>query len=167
MECMKYLIALLAVAGIVVSSMALHVHLMDPNAAPPCAVSEHWDCGAVGHSRFSWILPKTMDEIDGDAPPGRLHGPVAALGIAAYAVIAVLALMGRMGLVFELAQVGFFFAAFLSYIEAFILEKWCIYCVWSQGIIAALFLLSALALLLEWRKRRAGSTAAATSVQAG
>jgi uncharacterized membrane protein len=59
--------------------------------------------------------------------------------------------------------VGFFFAAFLSYIEAFILEKWCIYCVWSQGIIAALFLLSALALLLEWRKRRAGSTGAAAS----
>jgi hypothetical protein len=140
---------------------------MDPNAAPPCAVSEHWDCGAVGHSRFSWILPKTMDEIDGTVPPSRLHVPVAALGIAAYAVIAILALMGRMGLVFELAQVGFFFAAFLSYIEAFILEKWCIYCVWSQGIIAALFLLSALALLLEWRKRRAGSTAAATSVQAG
>jgi uncharacterized membrane protein len=157
MECMKYLIALLAVAGIVVSSMALHVHLMDPN------VSEHWDCGAVGHSRFSWILPKTMDEIDGTVPPSRLHVPVAALGIAAYAVIAILALMGRMGLVFELAQVGFFFAAFLSYIEAFILEKWCIYCVWSQGIIAALFLLSALALLLEWRKRRAGSNAAAAS----
>ena len=136
---------------------------MDPNAAPPCAVSEHWDCGAVGHSRFSWILPKTMDEIDGTVPPSRLHVPVAALGIAAYAVIAILALMGRMGLVFELAQVGFFFAAFLSYIEAFILEKWCIYCVWSQGIIAALFLLSALALLLEWRKRRAGSNAAAAS----
>jgi uncharacterized membrane protein len=104
-----------------------------------------------------------MDEIDGTVPPSRLHVPVAALGIAAYAVIAILALMGRMGLVFELAQVGFFFAAFLSYIEAFILEKWCIYCVWSQGIIAALFLLSALALLLEWRKRRAGSNAAAAS----
>jgi len=160
---MKYLIALLAVAGIVVSSMALHVHLMDPNAAPPCAVSEHWDCGAVGHSRFSWLLPKTTDEIDGDAPPSRLHVPVAALGIAAYAVIAVLALMGRTWLVFELAQVSFFFAAFLSYIEAFILEKWCIYCVWSQGIITALFLLSALALLLEWRKRRAGPTGAAAS----
>jgi uncharacterized membrane protein len=163
MECMKYVIALLAVAGIVVSSIALHVHLMDPNAAPPCAVSEHWDCGAVGHSRFSWILPKTMDEIDGDAPTSRLHVPVAALGIAGYAAIAVLALMGRTWLVFELAQVAFFFAAFLSYIEAFILEKWCIYCVWSQGIIAALFLLSALALLLEWRKRRAASTGAAAA----
>jgi uncharacterized membrane protein len=160
---MKYLIALLAVAGIVVSSMALHVHLMDRNAAPPCAVSEHWDCGVVGHSRFSWFLPKTMDEMEGDVPTGKLHVPVAALGIAAYAVIAILALMGRMVLVFELAQVGFFFAAFLSYIEAYILEKWCIYCVWSQGIIAAIFLASAVALLLQWRKRRAGSTGAAAS----
>ena len=71
--------------------------------------------------------------------------------------------MGRMGLVFELAQAGFFFAAFLSYIEAYILELWCIYCVWSQAIIAAIFLLSAIALLLEWRKRRAALTGAATS----
>jgi uncharacterized membrane protein len=103
-----------------------------------------------------------MDEIVGDVPPSKLHVPVAALGIAAYAVIALLALMGRTWLVFELAQVGFFFAAFLSYIEAYILEKWCIYCVWSQGIIAAIFLASALALLLEWRKQRAASTGAST-----
>lgn len=159
---MKYLIALLAVAGIVVSSMALHVHLMDRSAAPPCAVSEHWDCGTVGHSRFSWFLPKTTDEMSG-AQTGVPHIPVAALGIVAYTLIAILALMGRMGLVFELAQVGFFFAAFLSYIEAYILELWCIYCVGSQVIIAALFLLSALALLLEWRKRRAALTGAAAS----
>jgi uncharacterized membrane protein len=160
---MKYVIALLAVAGIVVSSIALHVHLMDPNAAPPCAVSEHWDCGAVGHSRFSWILPKTMDEIDGDAPTSRLHVPVAALGIAGYAAIAVLALMGRTWLVFELAQVAFFFAAFLSYIEAFILEKWCIYCVWSQIIMTVILLLSAVALLLDWRQRRRQNADAAST----
>ena len=160
MECMKYLIALLAVAGMAVSAMALHVHLMDRNAAPPCAVSEHWDCGTVGHSRFSWFPPKSTDEMNG-AQTGVPHIPVAALGIAAYAVIAVLALMGRMGLVFELAQVGFFFAAFLSYIEAYILQLWCIYCVWSQGIIAAIFLLSVVALLLERRKRRAATTGAA------
>jgi uncharacterized membrane protein len=159
---MKYLIALLAVAGIVVSSMALHVHLMDPNAAPPCAVSEHWDCGAVGHSRFSWLPPKSMDEIV-DGVSNKPHVPVAALGIAAYAAIAILALMGRMWLVFELAQVGFLFAAFLSYIEAYILEKWCIYCVWSQGIIAAILLASVVALLLEWRQRRVASNGAAAS----
>ena len=162
MECMKYLIALLAVAGIAVSSMALHVHLMDRNAAPPCAVSEHWDCGTVGHSRFSWLLPKTTDEMMG-VQTGVPHVPVAALGIAAYTLIAILALMGRMGLVFELAQAGFFFAAFLSYIEAYILELWCIYCVWAQGIIAAIFLLSAVALLLEWRKRRTASSGAEAS----
>ena len=160
---MKYLIALLAVAGIIVSSIALHVHRMDRNAAPPCAVSEHWDCGTVGHSRFSWLPPMTTDETDGTVTPSKLHVPVAALGIAAYAVIAVLAVMGRMWLVFELAQVGFFFAAFLSYIEAYILELWCIYCVWSQAIIAAIFLASVVALLLEWRKRRAALSCAAAS----
>jgi uncharacterized membrane protein len=159
--CMKYVIALLAIAGIVVSSMALHVHLMDRNATPPCAVSEHWDCGTVGHSRFSWFLPKTTDEMEADAPTSKLHVPVAALGIAAYAIIAILALMGRLWLVFELAQVGFFFAAFLSYIEAYILEMWCIYCVWSQGIIATIFLLSSVALLIDWRKRRRASVSGA------
>ena len=40
---MKYLIALLAVAGIVVSTMALHVHYMDPGLAPPCAVTVRCD----------------------------------------------------------------------------------------------------------------------------
>jgi uncharacterized membrane protein len=116
----------------------------------------------VGHSRYSWFPPKTFEEMMGDQP-GKLHIPVAVLGIAAYTVIAILALMGRLWLVFELAQAGFFFAAFLSYIEAYILEKWCIYCVWSQAIIAAIFLLSAVALLLQWRKRCAASTGAAAS----
>jgi uncharacterized membrane protein len=105
----------------------------------------------------------TTDETDGTVMPSKLHVPVAALGIAAYTVIAILALMGRMWLVFELAQVGFLFAAFLSYIEAYILEMWCIYCVWSQGIIAAILLASVVALLLEWRQRRVASSGAAAS----
>ncbi len=172
MVCMKtirYLIAALALAGMVVSGMALRVHLMDPNAAPPCAVSEHWDCGTVGHSRFSWFLPKTSDEMSGiqtGTQPSALHIPVAAIGIAAYAAIAILALMGRMWLVFELAQVGFFFALFLSGIEAYVIEMWCIYCVWSQALITAILLASVVALLLE-RRRRAASTGAVPPVQAG
>ncbi len=59
---MKYLVALLAVAGIVVSAMALHVHYMDPSQAPPCAVTEKFDCGAVNHSRFAVFPPRTFDE---------------------------------------------------------------------------------------------------------
>jgi uncharacterized membrane protein len=133
---MKYLVALLAVAGIIVSSMALRVHFMDPALAPPCAVTEKFDCGAVNHSRFAVFPPRTFDE----DPRSGHHVPVALLGIVGYALILVLALMERWWLAFEAAQIGFLLAAFLSFIEAFVLEKWCIYCLWSQGIVTAILL---------------------------
>jgi vitamin-K-epoxide reductase (warfarin-sensitive) len=144
---MKYLIALLAVAGIVVSTMALHVHYMDPGLAPPCAVTEKFDCGAVNHSRFAVFPAKTFDE-----KPGAFHIPVATVGIVGYALIAVAALMGRWWLLFEFAQIGFFCAAFLSYLEAFVLQKWCIYCLWSQGLVTVIFLLTIGVLLVRWQQ---------------
>lgn len=147
---MKYLIALLAIAGAAVSTMALRVHYMDPGLAPPCAITEKFDCGAVNHSRFAVFPPRTFDE---DSKAGR-HIPVAMFGILGYALIGVFALMGRWWLVFELAQVGFLFAAFLSYLEAYVLQKWCIYCVWSQGIIAAILLLTIIMLAMRWRQGR-------------
>jgi len=131
---MKYLVALLAVVGIVISSMALHVHDMDPSQAPPCAVTEKFDCGAVNHSRFAVFPPRTFDE----DPKGGHHIPVATLGIIGYALIGVLALAGWWWLAFEAALIGFLCAGFLSYLEAFVLEKWCIYCLWSQGLITAI-----------------------------
>jgi len=145
---MKYLIALLAVAGIVVSSLALHVHYMDPALAPPCAVTERFDCGTVNHSRFAVFPATTFDE-----KPGTPHIPVAAIGIAGYALIGVLALAGRWWLVFEFAQIGFFCAAFLTYLEAYVLQKWCIYCLWSQGLIASILLLT-IAVLIGRRRQR-------------
>jgi uncharacterized membrane protein len=150
MESMKYLIALLAVAGIVVSSMALHIHFMDPAAAPPCAVTEHFDCGSVNHGSYSVFPPRKFDE-----KPGTLHVPVAAIGIAGYALIGIFALMGRLRIVLELARIGFFCAAFLSFIEAYVIETWCIYCLWSQGIIAAILIASVVAVLMRQRRRAA------------
>jgi uncharacterized membrane protein len=161
MERMKYLIALLAVAGIVVSSIALHVHTLAPGAAEPCAVTDHFDCGAVGHSKFSVFPPQTPDELDdnGQFHPNKPHIPIATIGIVGYALIAICALWGRMRIVLELARIGFLCAAFLSYIEAYVIYKWCIYCLCSQAIITAILLASIAAVLLQ-RRRRAASMVA-------
>jgi vitamin-K-epoxide reductase (warfarin-sensitive) len=145
---MKYLVALLAFAGIVVSGMALQVHYMDPAKAPPCAVTEKFDCGAVNHSRFAVFPPRSFDE----PPTGGHHIPIAMIGILGYLLIAALALTGSWRLTFVASLTGFMCAAFLSYLEAYILEKWCIYCLWSQGIITAILIASAAALAMRWMR---------------
>src|SRR5260370_14528622 len=103
---MKSLIALLAVVGIVVSTMALRVHYMDPAEVPPCAVTEKFDCGTVNHSRFAVFPPRTFDE----DPKAGSHIPVAMFAIVGYAAIGVVALMGRRWLGVGLVPVGFLFA---------------------------------------------------------
>lgn len=151
MDRMKYLITVLAVAGIVVSSMALRVHLMDPSAAPPCAVTEKFDCGSVNHGKYSVFPPLSFDE-----QPGAIHIPVAVIGIVGYALIGIIALMGRLRVVLELARIGFFCAAFLSFIEAYVITKWCIYCLISQIIMTVILLTTIVALVMR-RRRRAAS----------
>lgn len=146
---MKYLLALLALAGLYVSIIALRIHNQDPSQAPPCAVTERFDCGAVNHGRFSVFPPRSFDEL---ANAGH-HLPVAIVGIAAYSVLAILALLGRYWLLLILSEIGFMLAGFLSYLEAFVIEKWCIYCLWSQSIITAIFLLTAITVFVRWRRR--------------
>ena len=151
MRILRVLIALLALGGVVDSVLALRVHNMDPSQAPPCAVNGVWDCGAVNHSRYAVFPAQSFDEQPGSK---KLHIPVATGGILGYAAIAVLALWAPMFWMLQIAEIGFACAAILSYLEAFVIEKWCIYCVWSQGLIAAILLLAAVGLLLESRRRR-------------
>jgi vitamin-K-epoxide reductase (warfarin-sensitive) len=68
--------------------------------------------------------------------------PVAALGIAGYFLIAVLSLLRRSGLLLAAALLGMAFALYLTRIEASVLGVWCLYCVISQGVIAAITLLA-------------------------
>ena len=153
---MRYLLSLLACAGIFVSVLALRVHNQDPSQAPPCAVTERFDCGAVNHSRFAVFPPRTFDE---DPASHKLHLPIATMGIVAYSLMAIVALTGRLWILFELAQIGFFFAAFLTYLEAYVIEKWCIYCLWSQAIVASILLLTTLTLAVRWWQQRTRSAA--------
>ena len=130
---MRYIIALLAIAGIVASTLALRIHYsMD---APPCDINAHWDCGIVNHSRYS-----VMQGV-----------PVAAIGMAGYAIIAILALARRYRLLLATSVAGLAFALYLTSIEARILQIWCLYCVISQTIIALITLLS-IAVAIRSRK---------------
>ena len=115
---MRILLALLAFAGVAVSSLALQVHYS--TATQPCSINERWDCGIVNHSSYAVFF----------------HIPVAAIGIAGYLLLAILALTHKR-LLLVLA-----FALYLSHVERDVLEVWCLYCVISQGIIALLTLLS-------------------------
>ena len=92
----------------------------------PCSINEKWDCGIVNHSPYA--------EIRGV--------PVAAIGIAGYLLIGIVALLRRRGWLLALALIGMAFALYLTNIEARVLGVWCLYCVISQGIIALLTLLA-------------------------
>jgi len=121
---MRYVLLALALAGAVVSSLALKVHY--DTGTEPCSINEHWDCGIVNHSRFSLVD----------------HVPVAAIGIAGYLVLAGLAFTRWRFLYLLVTLAGFLFAFRLSMIEQYALEVWCLYCAISQAIIAIMLLLS-------------------------
>jgi vitamin-K-epoxide reductase (warfarin-sensitive) len=118
-------IVLFAVLGIIVSSLALKVHYDDPGKEP-CSINDKWDCGVVNHSPYAVIYGV----------------PVAAIGIAGYLLIALLALLRRRGVLLPVVLVALAFTLYLTHIEARVLEVYCLYCVISQGIIAVLALLS-------------------------
>ena len=124
MKIVRYVIALLALAGVVVSILALRVHYS--TGTEPCSINEKWDCGTVNHSPFAEIA----------------HMPVAAIGILGYLVLAGLALMRQRFLVFLAALVGLGFALHLASIEEYALGVWCVYCAISLAIIALITLLS-------------------------
>jgi uncharacterized membrane protein len=117
---MRYLIVLLALAGVVVSTLALRVHYS--TGTEPCSINEKWDCGIVNHSPFA--------EIE--------HVPVAAIGIAGYLLLAGLALARRRTPLAVLAVLALAFSLYLTRIEKYVLEVYCVYCVISLGIITVI-----------------------------
>lgn len=121
---MRYLIALLALIGVTVSVLALRVHYS--TETEPCSINEKWDCGVVNHSSFAEIA----------------HVPVAVIGIAGYLALAVLAFARWRVLLTGAAFLGLGFALWLSFIEEYVLQVWCLYCVISQGVILLITLLS-------------------------
>ncbi len=121
----RYLILVLALAGMIVSGLALKVHYDDPGKEP-CSINDKWDCGIVNHSPYAVMFGV----------------PVAAIGIAGYLLLGVLG-MARQKVLLLIASLGALaFALYMTNIEKTVLGVWCLYCVISQGIIAILTLLA-------------------------
>jgi len=114
---MRWVLIVLAVVGIIASSLALREHYRTD--ASPCSINERWDCGIVNH-----------------------RVPVAVIGIAGYILLGVLAFRRAYRLMLLAALGGLGFALYLAHIESVVLGVWCIYCVISLGVISALSLLS-------------------------
>jgi vitamin-K-epoxide reductase (warfarin-sensitive) len=134
-KALRILVVLFAVLGAVVSALALQVHYS--NKLEPCDINAHWDCGIVNHSRYSLIYGV----------------PVAAVGIAGYLLIGLLALLRKRDWTFAAALAGLCYALYLSHVEDSILQVWCLYCVISQCIIALIVIFAAI-LLASGRKQQ-------------
>ena len=129
---MKYLLIVLAVFGIIVSSLALREHYREYGDSP-CSINEHWDCGVVNHSPYAMLGPI----------------PVAAVGIAGYILMAILAFLRSYRLLLVPTLAGVAFSLYLAHIEKDILGVWCIYCVISLGIISLMSLFNLGAVVAE------------------
>lgn len=107
---MRYVIAVLALAGIVVSCLAL-ARRYDPPVQPIEIVHSHWNSSYVNQSPYA--------EVRGV--------PVAVLGIAGYSLLVLFALLRYTVLMAYLSGIGVAYAFYLTNIEAQILRVWCVY----------------------------------------
>jgi vitamin-K-epoxide reductase (warfarin-sensitive) len=123
-------IAVLAVAGIAVSSVSLQRHYAK-SASKFCEFGEKFDCDIVNRSEYSSVLGI----------------PVAGIGVIGYAVLLALATVYRSRAetptrLLIAAAAGLAFALYLTYVEAYVLGTWCILCLSSLALIAAITLLA-------------------------
>jgi vitamin-K-epoxide reductase (warfarin-sensitive) len=123
-------IACLAVLGMVVSAFSLQRHYAK-SATRFCEVGEKFNCDIVNRSEYSSF--------------GGI--PVAGVGVVGYAVLFALATVYRSRAQAPLrllaaAAAGLAFALYLTYIEGYVLDTWCILCLTSLAAISAITLLA-------------------------
>jgi len=132
-------IAVLALAGVIVSAVSLQRHYAK-SATEFCDFSQQFSCDIVNRSQYS-----TIEGI-----------PVAGIGVAGYAVLFVLATFRRVcaetpNQLMGAAIAGLAFALYLTYVEAYELMTWCILCLVSLVLIS---LISVLAIMVKVRSAR-------------
>ena len=129
---MRWLIFLVALAGLVIASLALREHYR--TGTSPCSINDVWDCGTVNHSQYAVFLGV----------------PVAVIGMGGYLLLAVLSLRRLWWALLICAVGGLAFSLYLTRIEWKVLEVWCIYCAFN---VCTILLLTLLALLQAFLQR--------------
>ena len=143
---MRWIVALLALLGLLASVAALREHYR--TEASPCSINEKWDCGIVNHSPYAvvggvWrhVRQKLSGSIVEFKPfTGVERLPVAVVGIAGYLALGILAMKRAWRIAFFASVIGLGFSLYLTYIEAHDLQIWCIYCVISLTMISLITL---------------------------
>jgi len=131
---MRWLLLVLALVGLAVSIAALREHYN--TGTSPCSINDVWDCGVVNHSSYAVFA----------------GAPVAAIGIGGYVLLAALAWKKSWRLLLAAALIGLVFSLYLTYIEAKVLEVWCIYCVTSLAMISLVCVAGLIQNLILWVK---------------
>lgn len=138
---MKYVLLVLCVLGIVVSSLALREHYREYGDSP-CSINERWDCGVVNHSPFA-VLGGVFDQMGFHAHIPLVSAlPVATAGILGYIVMAGFVFLRGYRTLLVLTVGSLAFSLFLAHIEKDVLGVWCVYCVASLVIISLMTLLT-------------------------
>lgn len=140
---LSIIIAALALAGIVVSGISLQRHYAKSETRF-CDFNQKFSCDIVNRSEYSTIIGI----------------PVAGIGVVGYGFLFVLAtflpaqaqtpnrLLGA-------ALAGLAFAIYLTYIEAYVLDTWCILCLISLAMISLISVLAVVNKLVTTKDKKA------------
>jgi len=127
----RWWIVFLALVGMAVASLALREHYRVGTS--PCSINDRWDCGTVNKSPYAVMV--------------RI--PVAVIGIAGYMLLGLLAGINARKSLLIAAVIGLAFSLYLTRIEAYVLEVWCIYCVASLAVITLITISSGINLVMN------------------
>ena len=138
---MRYVLLILAVLGIVASSLALREHYREYGDSP-CSINERWDCGVVNHSPYA-LLGGVFDQLGIHSHIPILSAmPVATAGILGYVIMAAVVFRRAYRVLLLLTLGSLAFSLYLAHIEKDILGVWCVYCVISLGLISLMSVLT-------------------------
>src|SRR5271166_3889217 len=118
---MKYALFILAIFGIVVSSLALREHYREEGDAP-CSINERWDCGIVNKSPYAMIPNHAEDW------PLPFPIPVAVFGILGYILMCAWARMRSYRILIVDTVADLACSHYRAHNEKDSLDLWCNYC---------------------------------------